>query len=266
MFLGVWPPAVTSSSLSPTRRLGKHYTHPALTATRTNTRRTRTGILEFSGVLGRSGQSTGLTKTRSSFMDRVTVGHAGSCWPRAPGVRPRPSRMSWLHARRRRPAPCPREQPPQTTPHNHSPQIVREAAVGEVPHRNTRHTTPGTQTPGTQTPGTDTPGDQNTLSPAGTAPATATRAGLEYARDMEAVRPGDKDEGSPGRVPVPPAQLPARPVVGAPTVSCRPGLERPRAAALKRLGPRRRCRGLRPVNGGLNAGEPRPGDWLGLST
>jgi hypothetical protein len=110
LILGVWPPAVTSSSLSPSRRLGKHYTYPAPTATRPNTRRTRSGTLELPGFLGRSRRPTGPPWVRIIFMDRVTVGHAGPgrqllapCTGSPPPGLPRP----WLPARRRRPAPGP---------------------------------------------------------------------------------------------------------------------------------------------------------------
>src|SRR6476620_4427414 len=138
-------------------------------------------------------------------MDRVTVGH--TCPGRQPlapctGSPPRSNRASGLPARAAGPAPpagasSPPTQPPQTTPHNHSPRNVREPAVVKFL----------TETPGTETTGTVAPG-----SPAGTPPATATRPGPA--------------SGTPGiwrrRISrtgsaVPPAQLPARPVVGTTT-------------------------------------------------
>ena len=83
---GIWPPAVTSSSLSPSRRLGKHYTHPTPKATQPKPRETRPKTLGTPRFLGPPGRSTAPTRIRISFMDRVTVRHVASA-RRLPALR-----------------------------------------------------------------------------------------------------------------------------------------------------------------------------------
>ena len=146
---GIWPPAVTSSSLSPSRRLGIHYTHPTPKATRPKEARPRPESLELPRFLGTARRSTELPRVRFSFMDRVTVGHAGLfrqlLAPRTgspPPTQPRfqaagpPPAGTCLH----------KPQPPQTT----APEIVRDVAVvnflTEAPPVIARDS-PGTGTP-----------------------------------------------------------------------------------------------------------------------
>src|SRR5690242_20393537 len=115
---GIWPPAVTSSSLSPSRRLGKHYTHPTPKATQPKPRETRTKTLGLPRFLGPPGRSTEPTRIRISFMDRVTVRHVppGRRLLARGNRRPPPAQPHLRLPARRRPAPCHRQtQPPQTT-------------------------------------------------------------------------------------------------------------------------------------------------------
>jgi hypothetical protein len=129
---GVWPPAVTSSSLSPSRRLGKHYTHPTAKATQPKPRERCTETLGLPRFLGPPRRSTETTRIRISFMDRVTVRHValGRRPPApAPGVlrgstAPQTAGPPPAGARRYGPQP-PQTQPPQTT----TPQNVRNVAM-----------------------------------------------------------------------------------------------------------------------------------------
>ena len=128
---GVWPPAVTSSSLSPSRRLGKHYTHPTAKATQPKTRETRTETLGLPRFLGPPRRSTETTRIRISFMDRVTVRHVAlGRRPPAPRTRRPPPAQPHL----RLPATS-RHPPPwttataNTTSTNHNPQNARNVAT-----------------------------------------------------------------------------------------------------------------------------------------
>ncbi|MET3936939.1 hypothetical protein ABIE00_004985 [Arthrobacter sp. OAP107] len=130
---GVWPPAVTSSSLSPSRRLGKHYTHPTAKATRPKPRETSTETLGLPRFLGPPRRSTETARIRTSFMDRVTVRHVAlGRRPPAPRTRcPPPAQPHPGLPARRQPAPAAMDhslrkpQPPQTT----TPQNVRNVAT-----------------------------------------------------------------------------------------------------------------------------------------
>jgi hypothetical protein len=93
---GIWPPAVTSSSLSPPRRLGKHYTHPTPKATRPKEARTRPETLELPRVSGTARRSTESSRVRMSFMDHVTI-RAGRTGPA--GVGPAPEVLTRSTAR-----------------------------------------------------------------------------------------------------------------------------------------------------------------------
>ena len=136
---GIWPPAVTSSSLSPSRRLGKHYTHPTPKATRPKPRETRTETLGLPRFLGPSGQSTEPTRIRISFMDRVTVRHVAPgrrllaprtrCPPQSsPGSTARPD--CGPAASR----PCLRKtQPPQTTAPQNPLEVAAVKFLTEAP-------------------------------------------------------------------------------------------------------------------------------------
>jgi hypothetical protein len=130
---GIWPPAVTSSSLSPSRRLGKHYTHPTAKATQPKTREPRTKTLGLPRFLGPPRRSTETTRTRTSFMDRVTVRHGAlSRPPPAPRTRcpPPTHRSSDCRPAASRPRAAMNHslhklQPPQTTTHKAPGKIAR---------------------------------------------------------------------------------------------------------------------------------------------
>ena len=135
---GVWPPAVTSSSLSPSRRLGKHYTHPTAKATQPKPRETCTETLGLPRFLGPPRRSTETTRIRISFMDRVTVRHValGRRPPaHAPGVLPRLNRTSDCQPAASRHPPLWTTASANTTSTNHNPTKRPEPCHGEVPHR-----------------------------------------------------------------------------------------------------------------------------------
>ena len=130
---GIWPPAVTSSSLSPSRRLGIRYTHPTPKATRRKDARTRPETLELPRVLGTARRSMEQPGDRISFMHRVTVGHAGLRRQLCPADReflPRLNRASRLCA------PAADRQLPSTNHSLHKPRPSKRAGpcCGEVPH------------------------------------------------------------------------------------------------------------------------------------
>jgi hypothetical protein len=139
---GIWPPAVTSSSLSPSRRLGKHYTHPTPKATRPKEARTRPETLELPRVSGTARRSTEPPGVRMSFMDRVTI-RASQPGPAGIGPAHRESsprstaRPGCGHAAGRHLASA------DTASTNHSSAKRPGTCCGEVPHRSTSGQRPG---------------------------------------------------------------------------------------------------------------------------
>ena len=232
---GIWPPAVTSSSLSPSRRLGKHYTHPTAKATQPKTREPRTETLGLPRFLGPPRRSTETTRTRTSFMDRVTVRHGAlSRPPPAPRTRcpPPTHRSSDCRPAASRPRAAMNHslhklQPPQTTAStNHNPQSAREDCTVKFLTEAPRAALPGL--------------------PRHRQPRALPRAGQRNVRD----------EGPPGwiRGPGPAHQLAPRPGPANqlapepwPAVGAEAGTSAGRQLAdgsgFKRLGPRRMCRG-----------------------
>jgi hypothetical protein len=247
---GVWPPAVTSSSLSPSRRLGKHYTHPTAKATQPKPRETCTETLGLPRFLGPPRRSTETTRIRISFMDRVTVRHValGRRPPaHAPGVLPRLNRASDCQPAASRHPPLWTTASANTTSTNHIPTNARNLAMVKFLTEAPRAALPGL--------------------PRHRQPKDLPRAGQRDGRD----------EGSPGwgSWPGPAHQLAPRPVLGT-VAGCwhrgrllarwparPPGGGFWTAQVFKQLGPRcmRRGPGAGVEGGVLNAGEPRPCGW-----
>ena len=250
MISGVWPPAVTSSSLSPSRRLGKHYTHPTAKATQPKPRETCTetlGLPRFlalqdgqrrqpgSGLVLWTASQSGMLPWAGAIGPTHQVSSPGSTAPQTASPPP-------AGTRRYGPQP-PQTQPPQTT----TPQNARNLAMVKFLTEAPRAALPGL--------------------PRHRQPKDLPRAGQRDGRD----------EGSPGwgSWPGPAHQLAPRPVLGT-VAGCwhrgrllarwparPPGGGFWTAQVFKQLGPRcmRRGPGAGVEGGVLNAGEPRPCGW-----
>ena len=217
---GIWPPAVTSSSLSPSRRLGKHYTHPTAKATQPKTREPRTETLGLPRFLGPPRRSTETIRIRTGFMDRVTVRPAARGRPPpAPAHQVSSPQSTAPLTAGPPPAGTRRYEPqlPQTTAStNHNPQSAQEGRAVKFLTEAPRAAWPGL--------------------PPHRQPRALPRAGQ---RDV-------RDEGPPRwiRGPGPAHQLAPEPW---PAVGAAAGTSAGRQLAdnsdFKRLGPRRVCRG-----------------------
>ena len=159
---------------------------------------------------------------------------AGGCAPRTGSSSPDSTALPGCA----RPPPAGSFPPPTTASTDHAPQNVPDLAVVKFL----------TQAP----PVISTCGHQLLRSSPGTAPAPVPPALRGSALD-------GRDEGRPGRGPRCRRRCHGRLPAPWPVAGGRHGRRAGgRAAAFKRLRPRHGCRGLRRMQDGLNAGEPRP--------